>query len=86
MIFSIKRFIRKNLSSVTLKMLEIEFNLDYNEINSLNKNFKPAKYIKKERLELTKNMLNDRKSISEISEKTGYSETYLLKNKYKFLK
>ena len=86
LIFSIKRFIRKNLSSVTLKMLEIEFNLDYNEINSLNKNFKPAKYIKKERLELTKNMLNDRKSISEISEKTGYSETYLLKNKYKFLK
>ena len=86
LVFSIKRFIRKNLSGVTLKMLEIEFNLDYNEINSLNKNFKPAKYIKKERLELTKKMLNDRKSISEISEKTGYSETYLLKNKYKFLK
>ena len=35
---------------------------------------------------MTKKMLNDRKSISEISEKTGYSETYLLKNKYKFLK
>ena len=86
LIFSIKRFIRKNLKSVTLKMLEVEFNLDYNEINSLNKNFKPAKYIKKERLELTKKMLGDRKSISEISERTGYSETYLLKNKYKFLK
>lgn len=86
LVFKIKSFIRKNLSSVTLKMLEIEFNLDYNEINGLNKNFKPAKYIKKERLELTKKMLNDKKSISEISEKTGYSETYLLKNKYKFLK
>ena len=86
LIFSIKRFIRKNLKSVTLKMLEVEFNLDYNEINSLNKNFKPAKYIKKERLELTKKMLGDRKLISEISERTGYSETYLLKNKYKFLK
>jgi AraC-like DNA-binding protein len=86
LIFNIKRFIRKNLSSVTLKMLEVEFNLDYNEINNLSKNFKPAKYIKKERLELTKKMLGDRKSISEISERTGYSETYLLKNKYKFLK
>jgi len=40
------------LSSVTLKMLEVEFNLDYNEINSINKNFKPAKYIKTERLYL----------------------------------
>lgn len=86
LIFNIKRFIRKNLSSVTLKMLEVEFNLDYNEINSINKNFKPAKYIKTERLDLTKNMLLNKKTISEISEKTGYSETYLLKNKYKFLR
>jgi len=86
LILSIKRFIRKNLSSVTLKMLEIEFNLDYNEINSINKNFKPAKYIKTERLNLTKKMLLNKKTISEISEKTGYSETYLLKNKYKFLR
>ena len=86
LILSIKRFIRKNLSSVTLKMLEVEFNLDYNEINSINKNFKPAKYIKTERLDLTKKMLLNKKTISEISEKTGYSETYLLKNKYKFLR
>ena len=86
LILSIKRFIRKNLSSVTLKMLEIEFNLAYNEINSINKNFKPAKYIKTERLDLTKKMLLNKKTISEISEKTGYSETYLLKNKYKFLR
>jgi AraC-like DNA-binding protein len=81
----IKYFITKNLSLVTLKMLEIEFSLDYNEINSLDKNFKPAKYIKKQRIDLTKKMLLDNKSISEISNKTGYSETYLIKNKYKFL-
>ena len=86
LILNIKRFINKNLKSVTLKMLEAEFNLDYNDINSINKNFKPAKYIKKERLELAKKMLLDKRSISEVSEKTGYSETYLLKNKYKFLK
>jgi hypothetical protein len=28
----------------------------------------------------------NKRSISEVSEKTGYSETYLLKNKYNFLK
>jgi len=81
----IKYFITKNLSLVTLKMLEMEFSLDYNEINSLDRNFKPAKYIKKQRIELTKKMLLDNKLISEISNKTGYSETYLIKNKYKFL-
>tara|TARA_B110000914_G_scaffold188727_1_gene173790 strand:- start:120 stop:326 length:207 start_codon:yes stop_codon:yes gene_type:complete len=66
-------------------MLESEFNLDYNDINSINKNFKPAKYIKKQRLELTKKMLLNSNSISAISKRTGYSETYLLKNKYKFI-
>ena len=86
MISNIKRFINKNLSRVTLKMLEAEFNLDYNDINSINKNFKPAKYIKQERLELAKNLLLNKRLISEVSEKTGYSETYILKNKYKFLK
>ena len=85
LISNIKNFINKNLSSATLKMLESEFNLDYNDINSINKNFKPAQYIKKQRLELTKKMLLNSNSISAISKRTGYSETYLLKNKYKFI-
>ena len=85
LISNIKSFINKNLSIATLKMLESEFNLDYNDINSINKNFKPAKYIKKQRLELTKKMLLNSNSISAISKRTGYSETYLLKNKYKFI-
>ena len=63
LISNIKRFINKNLSRVTLKMLEAEFNLDYNDINSINKNFKPAKYIKQERLELAKKMLLKKRSI-----------------------
>ncbi|MDC0622439.1 hypothetical protein OAO94_01435 [Flavobacteriaceae bacterium] len=85
LISNIKKYINKNLNIATLKMLESEFNLDYNDINSINKNFKPAKYIKKQRLELTKKMLLNSNSISEISKRTGYSETYLLKNKYKFI-
>ncbi len=86
MIVNIKRFINKNLGNATLKMLESEFQLDYNEMNNLSKEFKPAKYIKESRIELTKKMILSDNSISEISHKTGYSETYLIKNKYKFLK
>ena len=86
MIVNIKRFINNNLVNATLKMLESEFQLDYNEMNNLSKEFKPAKYIKESRIELTKKMILSDNSISEISHKTGYSETYLIKNKYKFLK
>ena len=86
MITNMKRFINKNLGNATLKMLESEFQLDYNEMNNLSKDFKPAKYIKESRIELTKKMILSDNSISEISLKTGYSETYLIKNKYKFLK
>ena len=66
--------------------VESEFKLDYNEMKNLSKEFKPAKYIKETRLELIKKMILSNNSISEISHKTGYSETYLIKNKYKFLK
>ena len=86
MITNMKRFINKNLGNATLKMLESEFQLDYNEMNNLSKDFKPAKYIKESRIELAKKMILSDNSISEISLKTGYSETYLIKNKYKFLK
>ena len=86
MISRIKRFINLNLPSVTLKMLELELDLDYNELNSLSKNFKPAKYIKEQRGVMTKEMLLANKSVSEVSKKTGYSETYIVKNKYRFIK
>jgi AraC-like DNA-binding protein len=55
-------------------------------MNNLSKEFKPAKFIKERRIDLTKKMILNDNSISEISKKTGYSETYLVKNKYKFLK
>ncbi len=86
MISRIKRFINLNLPSVTLKMLELELDLDYNELNSLSKNFKPAKYIKERRGAIAKEMLLAVELISEVSKKTGYSETYIVKNKYRFIK
>ena len=86
MISRVKRFVRSNLSVVTLKMLEDQLKLDYNELNSLSKSFKPAKYIKEQRGAVAKKMLLDKASVSEISKKTGYSETYIIKNKYRFIK
>ena len=78
-------FIEKNLSSVTIKLLEDEFDLAYYELNSLDKDFKPAQYIKNLRKIKAQKLFFDNVSISKISKKTGYSETYLLKNKTKFI-
>ena len=85
LVLKIKIFIQNNLSSVTLKMLEDEFDLAYYEINSLDKDFKPAKFIKNSRKIKAQKMFVDKKSMSEIAQKTGYSETYLLKNKTRFI-
>ena len=82
----IKRFIRNNLAVVTLSLIEDEFKLDYNELNRLSHNFKPAHYIRQQRGIVAKEMFLADKSISVISQKTGYSESYLIKNKKRFLK
>ena len=85
LVLNIKNFIQNNLNSVTLKMLEDKFDLAYYEINSLDKDFKPAVFIKNSRKIKAQKMFFDKKSMSEIAQKTGYSETYLLKNKTKFI-
>ena len=59
-----KYYCNKNLDNATLKMIESEFHLDYNEMNNLSKEFKPAKYIKESRIELTKKMILNNNSIS----------------------
>ena len=82
----IKRFIRKNLPVVTLNLIEEEFKLDYNELNSLSKAFSPARYIRQQRRALAKEMFLANNSVTTISEKTGYSETYLVKNKNRFIR
>ncbi|MDB2566961.1 hypothetical protein N9X56_00160 [Flavobacteriaceae bacterium] len=85
LVLNIKNFIQNNLNSVTLKMLEDKFDLAYYEINSLDKDFKPAVFIKNSRKIKAQKMFFDKKSMSEIAQKTGYSETYLLKNKTRFI-
>ena len=86
LVIEIKKFIVKNLTTVTLITLQDKFNLDYNAINNLQKEFSPAKFIKQERNSKAKELFLKEESISKISNNTGYSESYLLKNKYNFLK
>lgn len=86
LVVEIKKFISKNLRTVTLSLLQDEFDLDYSAINNLQKGFSPAKFIKQERNSRAKDMFLKNEPVSNISHQTGYSESYLLKNKYNFLK
>ena len=86
LVFEIKKFITKNLRTVSLSSLQDKFNLDYNAINNLQKEFSPAKFIKQERNNKAKEMFLKNEPVSKISYQTGYSESYLMKNKYNFLK
>ena len=86
LVIEIKKYITKNLSKVTLQTLQDKFDLEYSAINNLQKGFSPAKFIKQERNNKAKEMFLNNQPISKISHHTGYSESYLLKNKYIFLK
>jgi len=86
LVIEIKKFIGRNLATVTLNSLQEKFDLDYNAINNLQKGFRPAKFIKQERNKKAKYMFTKNYPISKISLYSGYSESYLLKNKYNFLK
>jgi hypothetical protein len=84
LVIEIKKYINKNLKTVTLNSLEDKFSLDYSAINNLQNEFRPAKYIKNKRNEIAKEMFLNGEKVSKISKKTGYSESYLTKNKYSF--
>lgn len=85
LIQKIKTYIKKNLNIVTIKTLEEEFDIDYYQINKLDYDFNPGAYIKMLRNVECKKMFLNNKSIGEISKKTGYSESYLIKNKTRFI-
>ena len=85
-ISNIKIYIKKNLKNVTLDSIQDKFGLDYYELNRLNKDFKPAKYIKKEREKTANRMFLNGESFENIASKTGYSLSYLIKYKNKFLR
>lgn len=85
LVAEIKKFVRKNLSTVTLTSLQDQFKLDYHALNNLQKDFKPAKFIRRERNLKAKELFQKKQDISIISDLTGYSESYLIRNKQKYL-
>ena len=86
LVVEIKKFIRINLRTATLASIEEQFKLDYYVVNNLQKDFSPAKYIRQERNLKAKELFQEKEDISKISNLTGYSESYLLKNKHIYLK
>jgi methylphosphotriester-DNA--protein-cysteine methyltransferase len=86
LVVEIKKFIRINLRTVTLASIQEQFKLDYYVVNNLQKDFSPAKHIRQERNLKAKELFQKKEDISKISNLTGYSESYLLRNKHIYLK
>jgi hypothetical protein len=82
-IIEIKKYVENNLSTVSMLSLQEEFKLDYYALNNLHVEFK---YIKLKRNIKAKELFQEKKDISKISKLTGYSESYLKKNKYLYLR
>jgi hypothetical protein len=79
----IKKYINNNLSTVTVSSVQSKFNLEHAAIYHLSSNFKPGEYIKLRREEKAFQLIKNNKSNTEIAKITGYSESYIKKNKSK---
>jgi len=79
----IKKYINNNLSTVTVSSVQSKFNLEHAAIYHLSSNFKPGEYIKLSREEKAFQLIKNNKSNTEIAKITGYSESYIKKNKSK---
>ena len=71
-IIEIKKYVENNLRTVSLESLQDEFKLDYYALNNLHAEFSPAKYIKLKRNIKAKELFQEKKDISKISNLTGY--------------
>lgn len=83
MISDIKLFVNQNLNTVTVNSIQSKFGLENSAIYHLNNEFKAGKYIKNRREQKASEMINLKISLNKISKKTGYSVSYLKKNKIK---
>lgn len=75
----IKDYIDKNISDITINLIIEKFNLDYNQLYQLNNEFKPGKYISEQRQKIAAQLIKKDKHLKEIAEKTGYSQSYLIR-------
>lgn len=77
---NILKFIKKNLNTVSIESICLEFAVNPNEIYKILKNGKrPGEIIREERIKLVREMRKRNKSEEEISSATGFSISYLKK-------
>lgn len=73
----IKRYIDDNLASVSVKSICHKYKISLNKLYAVMGNQKPGDYINKQRINLTKQLIKKSYNVAEISEKTGFSISYL---------
>jgi hypothetical protein len=81
LVVDIKKYIDKNLNIVTVNSIQSVFNLEHAAIYHLSAGFKPGEYIKAQRERRAFNLISSKKSNDEIAKMTGYSLSYIKKNK-----
>ena len=75
----IDRYIESNISSVSLKELTDYFDLKVHDIYEIMEGIKPGKYIRDKRMKIVNKMRKEGASIEDISQKSGFSISYLKK-------
>ena len=73
----IKEYINHNIKTVSIQSICDEFNLSSYGLYEIMKEPKAGKYIQKQRLKLVKQLKLKKISDEEISEKTGFSVSYI---------
>ncbi len=73
----IKRYIDDNLASVSVKSICYKYKISLNKLYAVMGNQRPGDYINKQRINLTKQLIKKSYNVVEISEKTGFSISYL---------
>ena len=81
LVVDIKKYIDKNLNIVTVNSIQSAFNLEHAAIYHLSSSFKPGEYIKGQRERKAFDLIRSKKSNIEIAKITGYSLSYIKKNK-----
>lgn len=75
----IDNYIENHLAGVSVKSIETEFSISYTKLKSLYQTQSIGKTIKLKREQLAFELMKNGKSTTEISERTGYSISYLKK-------
>lgn len=75
----IEAYVEENLKEVSVEALKIKFNITNHNLYKIMGDQKPGSYIRQKRLKLLKLLVKDKCSLEEISNKTGFSVSYLKK-------